>query len=82
MAFFTVGLLAAASVVSGSAAMNSTSFTIDTQLAATPWVHHWEECVGSGHAALTVRADWRAHLARCRSELGVKRTRFHGCVWA
>jgi xylan 1,4-beta-xylosidase len=46
----------------------------------TPWLHHWEECVGSGHAALTVRADWRAHLTRCARELGVKRTRFHGLL--
>ena len=61
--------------------MNSTSFTISTSTKqATPWAHHWEECVGSGHAALTVRADWRAHLSRCRSELGVKRTRFHGLL--
>ena len=61
--------------------MNSTSFTVSTSTKqATPWAHHWEECVGSGHAALTVRADWRAHLSRCRSELGVKRTRFHGLL--
>ena len=70
-----------ASAAAASAAMNSTSFTISTSTQqATPWAHHWEECVGSGHAALTVRADWRAHLSRCRTELGVKRTRFHGLL--
>ena len=40
------------------------------------FAHHWEECVGSGHASLTLRADWRAHLTRARRDLGVKRTRF------
>ena len=60
----------------------STSFTVDMASASlpTPWAHHWEESVGSGHAALTMRADWRAHLKRCRAELGVKRTRFHGLL--
>ena len=71
--------VALAAVATGAAAINSTSFTVDTS-ASTPWNHHWEECVGSGHAALTVRADWRAHLTRCRTELGVKRTRFHGLL--
>jgi hypothetical protein len=42
--------------------------------------HHWEESVGSGHASLTLREDWRAHLTRTRKDLGVKRTRFHGLL--
>ena len=61
------------------AAAQSQTFTVDTSH-TNPWVHHWEESVGSGHAALTSRADWRAHLTRCAKELGVKRTRFHGLL--
>lgn len=56
-----------------------TTFTVDKS-ATSPWKHHWEESIGSGHAALTSRADWRAHLTRCAKELGVKRTRFTAVV--
>ena len=60
------------------ATSNAQTFTVAQ--ATTPWHHHWEESIGSGHAALTSRADWRAHLTRCATELGVKRTRFHGLL--
>jgi hypothetical protein len=52
------------------------TYTVSSTSSSFP--HHWEECVGSGHATLTLRADWRAHLTRARHDLGVKRTRFHG----
>lgn len=45
---------------------------------ATRWRHVWEACVGSGHAALGLRADWRAHLAAARKDCGFERVRFHG----
>ncbi len=51
---------------------------IDTTGAATPFAHFWEECVGSCHAALGNRDDWRRHLRQCRDELGFRRVRFHG----
>ena len=57
----------------------SSNFSVDVTT-KTNFHHSWEECVGSGHAALALRADWRAHLTRCRSELGFKRTRFHGLL--
>jgi xylan 1,4-beta-xylosidase len=60
------------------ATSNTQTFTVAQT--TTPWHHHWEESIGSGHAALTSRADWRAHLTRCATELGVKRTRFHGLL--
>ena len=56
------------------------SFTVDLGGEGAYFHHHWEECVGSGHASLTLRADWRAHLTRTRRDLGVKRTRFHGLL--
>lgn len=40
--------------------------------------HAWEACVGSGHAALALRSDWRTQIERSRRELGTKRVRFHG----
>lgn len=55
-------------------------FSLDLDGQATAFPHHWEECVGSGHAALTARSDWRSHLTRARKELGIKRTRFHGML--
>jgi xylan 1,4-beta-xylosidase len=51
---------------------------VDTAGAATPFAHFWEECVGSCHAALGNREDWRRHLRQCREELGFRRVRFHG----
>ena len=44
---------------------------------ATPLPHHWEFCVGSGHAPLATRADWLRQLERCKRELGIERVRFH-----
>lgn len=45
---------------------------------ASSWEHVWEACVGSGHAALGLRADWREHLKAVREDLGFQRVRFHG----
>ena len=69
----------ATAVVQAQAQAQAQTFTVNTS-SSTAWQHHWEESVGSGHAALTTRADWRAHLTRCAQELGVKRTRFHGLL--
>lgn len=44
----------------------------------TPWTHFWEECVGSGHAALALRADYQKFMTRTTQELGFKQVRFHG----
>ncbi len=46
----------------------SASYVVDFAAATTPFPHAWEECVGSGRAALQ-----QAH-----TDLGVKRVRFHG----
>jgi xylan 1,4-beta-xylosidase len=46
----------------------------------TPLPHFWEHTVGSCHAPLALRADWQAHLRRCRDELGFRRVRFHGLL--
>ncbi len=34
------------------------------------WDHYWEQCVGSGHALLGLRQDWREHLKIAHDSLG------------
>ena len=48
--------------------------------AATPLPHFWEHTVGSGHAPLTLRADWQRHMRRAHDELGFQHVRFHGIL--
>lgn len=48
----------------------------------TPLPHVWEHTIGSGHAALALRADWQRQLERCHRELGVRHVRFHGILSA
>src|SRR6185437_166453 len=55
-------------------------FSCDLAAPTTTLPHVWEHTVGSGHAALALRADWQAQLARCRRELGVRHVRFHGLL--
>lgn len=45
---------------------------------SAPFVHTWKTCMGSGHAALGTRVDWRAHLSTAVSELGLRGVRMHG----
>lgn len=40
----------------------------------------WEHTVGSCHAPLALRADWREQLTRCQRELGFRHVRFHGIL--
>ena len=40
----------------------------------------WRKCVGSGHAALWSRADWRAHLKIVAEEIGFELVRGHGIL--
>lgn len=56
------------------------TLTLDLQRPTTPFPHYWERCVGSGHAALALRQDWRQHLKKCRDELGFEYVRFHGLL--
>ena len=37
-------------------------------------------CFGSGHAALTVRSDWRAALMQLHADLNTSHVRFHGIL--
>lgn len=56
------------------------TFHCDLRQTGSPLPHVWNHTVGSGHAALALRADWQAQLRRCRDELGVRYVRFHGLL--
>lgn len=53
-------------------------FQSDLAQQGTALPHVWSRCVGSGHALLALRADWRRQLRRAREEIGVESVRFHG----
>ena len=56
------------------------TFTCNFTEETTLLKHTWEHTVGSGHAALALRADWQAQLRRCHRELGFRHVRFHGLL--
>jgi xylan 1,4-beta-xylosidase len=47
---------------------------------ATALPHFWEHTVGSGRAALALRADWQKQMRRTHDELGIRHVRFHGIL--
>ena len=55
-------------------------FRCDLEQTGRALPHFWEHCLGSGHARLSLRADWQAQLKRVRAELGVRHVRFHGVL--
>lgn len=38
------------------------------------------DSVGSGHATLSLRADWQQHLAQTQNEIGFRQVRFHAVL--
>lgn len=54
--------------------------SIDASSATVNFPHNWKNSFGSGHALLATRADWRAHLKRCVTEIGLKGIRMHGIL--
>jgi len=55
-------------------------FVVDATSLGHPFPHYWEHCVGSCHAVMGLRADWRAQLEKCHKELGFQYVRFHGLL--
>ena len=53
-------------------------FEIKKTTPLKPQDKHWQFCVGSGHAALALRADYRDLLTQVHRELGIRQVRFHG----
>ena len=58
------------------------SARFECDLGAPPSVlpHFWEHTVGSDHAPMALRADWRDQLRRAHDELGFRHVRFHGIL--
>ncbi|TAN05873.1 MAG: beta-xylosidase [Rhodanobacteraceae bacterium] len=58
----------------------TTTFTCDLDTPGEPLAHVWSHTVGSGRAALALRADWQAQMRKTHAELGVRHVRFHGLL--
>ena len=72
---------AVAAVISAAAGIPSNaSITLDPHGPASALPHLWSACLGSGHAALTLREDWRQQVRQARRDLGVEAVRFHGVL--
>jgi hypothetical protein len=72
--------VAAAAQQFGGAA-TTMRLTASLDLAATPTTafhHTWEASVGSSHAAMGLREDWRAHLRMAVRDCGFRGIRMHG----
>ncbi len=55
-------------------------FSVDPSAQGSSFPHYWEHSVGSCHAVMGLRADWRAQLEKCQRELGFRYVRFHGLL--
>ncbi len=60
--------------------MSSIDFFCNLAEPTTPLPHFWEHTVGSDHAPMALRADWRQQLKRSHDELGFQYVRFHGLL--
>src|SRR5512146_1959021 len=56
------------------------TFQVDASSRGTPFPHYWELGVGSCHAVMGLRSDWREQLERTHRELGFQYVRFHGLL--
>ena len=63
---FTALVLLARSV----AASPQATVSLDAHASASPLSHLWSSCLGSGHAALTLREDWRPTEPSAASQRG------------
>ena len=55
-------------------------FNCDVNGTASALPHFWEHTVGSDHASMALRADWREQMRRAHDELGFRHVRFHGLL--
>jgi len=72
--------LHAAAAADGGGTPMSVEIDLTAGGATAPFPHYFERCVGSGHGALTMREDWRQHVAMAHADLGIQRVRFHGIL--
>lgn len=55
-------------------------FKVDFNSQTTVFPHYWEKCIGSCHAIMAMREDYREHLRKARAECGFQYLRFHGLL--
>ena len=60
--------------------MEPIEFRCNPDGATMPLPHNWEHTIGSDHAAMALRAEYREQLKRCHDELGIGHVRFHGLL--
>lgn len=53
------------------------NYSFDLTQPKTPFPHFWEQCVGSGHATLALRQDYRNYLTQIHNDCGFTHVRFH-----
>lgn len=74
-------LLSGGGSTAAAAATRLPTSTVTVDLSASrPFAHYWKRAFGSGHAALSLRADWQAHLALAVTDLGLAGVRHHGLL--
>lgn len=56
------------------------TFSVDANSSGNPFPHYWELCIGSCHAVMGLRSDWREQLEKSHRELGFQYVRFHGLL--
>ena len=54
------------------------SVGLTKQAAFSNFAHYWKRSFGSGHAFLSIREDWQAHLKQAVEDLELGGVRFHG----
>ncbi len=55
-------------------------YSCDVARSGRRFSHFWEHTVGSDHAVMALRADWREQMRRAHDELGFRHVRFHGLL--
>ncbi len=71
-------LIAAAAVAAVATAQKSFVVNMSQPLGTFTWPIL--DCVGTGHAALALRADYREHLVAVQRDIGFRHIRGHGIL--
>ena len=74
-----LSLLMLTTLISISTAITS-EWKIDLNAPTTPFYYYWNHCVGSGHASLMLRSDWREYMKDGHDAIGFNMVRGHGIL--
>lgn len=75
---YILAFLATLAVLGALAAAAPLNFVANAAGSRTPLSFAILDCVGTGHAALALRADYRAHLSAVQRDIGFRSIRGHG----